>query len=300
MELNLNTYKHILDNLRDGLYCLNTDRTITYWNRSAGQISGHAACDVMGKRCSDNILVHIDQDGNPLCESACPAAQTMADGLRREAELYLRHKMGYRLPVRTCIDPIFGPDGSVVGAAELFSDISSNMALRRQVDELQQMALFDSLTDIGNRNYALMNLHARFSQKERYGWGFGLLFADIDRFKVVNDTYGHATGDRALKMVAKTLSSNIRALDCACRLGGDEFVIVLVHVDQEALRVSAEKLRKLVEQSAFNKEQSQVRVTISIGAALALDTDTPESLVERADSLMYRSKYDGRNRVTLE
>jgi diguanylate cyclase (GGDEF)-like protein len=207
--------------------------------------------------------------------------------------------MGYRLPVRTCIDPIYGSGGEIIGAVELFTDISSNMALRRQVHDLEQMALFDSLTEIGNRRYAQMNLHARFNENKRYGWDFALVFVDIDNFKPINDRLGHAVGDRVLKMVAQTLASNIRSFDCVSRWGGDEFAVMLVHVDPDTLASTAEKLRSLVSTSAFSENGEQIQVTVSIGATLVRDTDTPDALLQRADALMYRSKSEGRNRVIV-
>lgn len=300
MELELSAYKHILDNLCDGIYFLDTNRKISYWNKGAEQITGYSADEVIGRCCSDNILVHIDQQGNQLCSDQCPAALTLYDGQRHEAEVYLRHKQGYRLPVRTCIDPILNSDGAIIGAVELFTDISSSMALRQQVHELEQMALFDSMTEIGNRRYAQMNLHARFNEKKRYGWNFGLMFIDIDQFKLFNDSHGHAVGDRVLKMIAKTLASNIRPFDIACRWGGDEFIVILVHIEPDELHSIAEKLRALVEQSAFAENDEQIHVTVSIGATLIHDNDTTGSLVQRADTLMYKGKSQGRNCVTID
>ena len=188
MKLELSVYKHILDNLCDGIYFLDKDRKITYWNKGAERITGYSADEVIGRGCADNILVHIDQEGNQLCSNQCPAAHTLADGQRHEAEVFLRHKQGYRLPVRTCIDPIVSSDGTILGAVELFTDISYSMALRQQVQDLEQMALFDSMTEVGNRRYAQMNLHARFNENKRYGWNFGLMFIDIDQFKIFNDS----------------------------------------------------------------------------------------------------------------
>lgn len=300
MKLELNVYKHILDNLCDGIYFLDRNRKITYWNKGAEKITGYSAAEVIGRGCSDNILVHIDQQGNQLCCEQCPAAHALVDGQRHEAEVFLRHKQGYRLPVRTCIDPIVSSDGKIIGAVELFTDISSSIALRQQVHELEQIALFDSMCEIGNRRYAQMNLHARFNERKRYGWDFGLIFIDIDSFKLFNDSHGHDVGDRVLKMIAKTLSSNIRSFDVACRWGGDEFVIILVHIDPEELLSSAEKLRTLVGQSAFSENEEQMQVRVSMGATLVRDDDTPETLVQRADTLMYRGKKNGGNCVTVD
>ncbi len=300
MKLELTEYKHILDNLCDGIYFLDRNRKITYWNKGAETITGYSSAEVIGRGCSDNILVHIDQQGTQLCREQCPAAKALIDGQRHEAEVFLRHKQGYRLPVRTCIDPIVNSDGIIIGAVELFTDISSSMALREQVHELEKMALFDGMTEIGNRRYAQMNLHARFNERKRYGWDFGLMFIDIDRFKLFNDSHGHDVGDRVLKMVAKTLSSNIRSFDVACRWGGDEFVVMLVHIDPEGLFSTAEKLRTLVGQSAFFENNEQIHVTVSIGATLVQDNDTTETLMQRADSLMYRSKKAGCNKVSID
>jgi diguanylate cyclase (GGDEF)-like protein len=207
--------------------------------------------------------------------------------------------MGYRLPVRTCIDPIHGNSGEIIGAVELFTDISNSMSLRQQVQDLEQMALFDSLTEIGNRRYAQMNLHARFNEKKRYGWEFALLFVDVDNFKPINDRLGHAVGDRVLTMVAKTLANNVRSFDCVCRWGGDEFAVMLVHINPDALAATAEKLRTLIRSSAFPEHDELIGVTVSIGATLVRDADTPDALLQRADALMYRSKSDGRDRVTI-
>jgi diguanylate cyclase (GGDEF)-like protein/PAS domain S-box-containing protein len=300
MKLESSAYKNILDNLSDGIYFLDTSRKITFWNKGAETITGYSAAEVIGRSCSDNILVHIDQQGNQLCYEQCPAAHTLVDGQRHEAEVYLRHKQGYRLPVRACIDPIFSSDAKIIGVVEQFTDISSSMVLRQQVHELEQMALFDSMTEIGNRRYAEMNLHARFNERKRYGWDFSLLFIDIDKFKSCNDSHGHDAGDRVLKMVAKTLSSNIRPFDVACRLGGDEFIVILVHIDPEGLFSSAEKLRTLVSKSSFFENNEQIHVTVSIGATLAQDTDTAETLMQRADALMYRSKKTGCNKVSID
>ena len=123
---------------------------------------------------------------------------------------------------------------------------------------------------------------------------------DVDHFKKVNDTYGHDTGDRVLRMVARTLGASLRSVDALGRWGGEEFVAVVSNATGEQLRVAAERCRALVAQSALEVGQHQVRVTISIGAALARAEDTTESLLERVDRSMYRAKVGGRNRVESE
>ena len=96
-----NLHKTIVENLADGVYLVEPDRKITYWNRGAELISGHKATEVVGRHCYDNILGHVDAEGRSLCHSACPLALTMADGEAREALIWLKHADGHRKPVRS-------------------------------------------------------------------------------------------------------------------------------------------------------------------------------------------------------
>jgi diguanylate cyclase (GGDEF)-like protein len=144
-----------------------------------------------------------------------------------------------------------------------------------------------------------MKLHSCLTEFKLQTFPFGVLFIDIDHFKKVNDTYGHNTGDKVLKMVATTLSCNIRTTDFLGRWGGEEFVAIIPNLKQEQLVHLANKLRHLVAGSQLQLERSAVRVTISIGATLAQEEDSVETLVERADQLLYQSKTSGRNCISF-
>ena len=292
-------YKSLLDNLNDGVYFIDPARKITYWNRGAEAITGFAAPEVLGTSCADNILMHVDEQGRNMCkDDCCPAAATIRDGMPREADLFLHHKSGHRLPVRVRVSPIKNRQGDIIGAVELFSDNSSKVAAGERMKQLQEMALRDALTGIGNRRYAEMTITGRIDELKRYGWNFALLFIDIDNFKAVNDTWGHEAGDSVLKMVTRTLISNVRSFDAIARWGGEEIIVVLVNTTRQQMCDIAEKIRMLVEHSSLGSGEEIIRVTVSVGATLAQADDTPETVVSRADSLMYRSKKSGRNRVT--
>jgi diguanylate cyclase (GGDEF)-like protein len=166
--------------------------------------------------------------------------------------------------------------------------------------ELVQLAMLDPTTGVGTRKYTEINLKGLLEEMKRYEWAFGVLFVDIDHFKRVNDSYGHDTGDIVLKMVAQTMSHNIRSFDVIGRWGGEEFLIILVNVSRGQLQAVAEKLRVLVQHSSLNIGDANISVTISIGATMARKNDTVESIVKRADLLMYRSKGKGRNTITID
>ena len=164
----------------------------------------------------------------------------------------------------------------------------------------QKLALLDSLTNLGNRRYIEINLRSKLDEMRRYHLPFGILFMDIDRFKDINDTHGHVVGDEMLKMIARTLSGNLRPSDMLGRWGGEEFVAIIANLDEEGLYEIANRCRFLVEQSSLSADGKKLRATISIGATLCQPEDALDALMERADSLMYQSKLAGRNRVTIE
>lgn len=292
-------YKSLLDNLYDGVYFVDRERRITYWNRGAERITGYTEAEVLGHRCMDNLLAHVDLKGCSLCTGHCPLAQTMADRKSRETEVFLHHRNGHRVPVLVRTAPIHDDGGQVVGAVEVFTDHTSRLAVLEQVRELERLAFLDGLTELPNRRFAEMALDAALNEFHRFGWPFGVLMMDLDRFKEVNDGYGHEAGDRILRMVARTLAGSSRSFDLVGRWGGEEFLAVVKNVTPDALRAAGEKFRVLVETSVLDLEGARVSVSLSVGAAVAVPGDTAEGLVRRADEALYASKSAGRNRVTL-
>lgn len=292
----------IINAVNDGIYILNNDRVITYWNKTAENITGYRASQVVGSKCRDNILVHIDENGRYLCESAtCPAYNTIQTGKTNYAErVYLHHQIGHRIPVCVYTAPIRNEDGSIAGAVEIFSEYKSKEKLQVELEDLQKLVLLDPLTNTGNRRFGQMKLQTCISQFARYKWPFGVLFCDIDNFKKINDDFGHDCGDRILKMVAQTLASNVRSLDYVIRWGGEEFVVIAANIKAEHLQKTAEKLRILVENSSIFHDSDIINVTISIGATCCINDDNADSIVQRADNLMYKSKQKGKNRISFE
>ena len=253
----------------------------------------------MGRACSDGILTHIDENGNRLCSTGCPLALTLEDGEFREAEVYLQHKDGHRAPVTVRIAPIRDQDGKIVAGAEIFADRSPRIALAARLEELEKETLLCPLTGVGNRRFLDMTIGAAFHEYQRYQWPFGIIFLDIDHFKRVNDTYGHATGDAVLCMLAKTVAGCLRSFDFLGRWGGEEFIIVAPNVTPESVKGIAERCRMLTESSVAECDGNSVHVTISLGATVVRAGDSVDSLIARADNLMYESKKHGRNRTTL-
>lgn len=296
----LTFYKTLLDDMFAGVYFVDRDRQITYWNKGAERITGFGRDEVIGHSCRDNILNHVDENGQILCQTSCPLAKTIEDGAIREAEVYLRHKDGHRAPVRLRAMPIRDEGDAIIGAVEVFEDNSRTVATRKRIHDLEAMALADPLTGLPNRRYLEGIIQSKLSELVRVGLSFGVLFVDIDHFKLVNDRFGHDTGDQVLRMAAQTMRLSARPYDVIGRWGGEEFVGVIGDVDRDGLIKAAERLRGLVRESTIFREPEPIRVTISIGAAMGRIDDTVESLVKRTDTGVYLSKAQGRDRVTLQ
>jgi diguanylate cyclase (GGDEF)-like protein/PAS domain S-box-containing protein len=291
-------YRDLLDNLADGVYFTDLEGRVIYWNKGAERLSGFSQSEVVGSCCRNNILMHIDDSGKALCISGCPLRDTIQDGQPREADIFLHHKGGSRLPVHVRVAPLRDDLGKIVGAVEVFSDNTAKTQITERLALMEKLALLDPLTSLPNRRYLETQIYSQLEELRRSGWAFGVLFMDLDNFKKVNDTFGHEVGDRVLKMVAGTLGGNSRFFDVVGRWGGEEFVAVIHNVTNMALKEIAERFRILVAQSTLT-DLNSLGVTISIGGTLASSGDTPESILRRADENLYRAKESGKNRVCM-
>ena len=173
-------------------------------------------------------------------------------------------------------------------------------ALRDNVQASIELAVVDPLTGLNNRRYFESHLAALIEQSIGAGRPLSLMILDIDHFKCVNDNYGHDVGDEVLKAFAQRVKNVIRQADLLCRLGGEEFVVVMPDTGMAVAAKIAERLRARVERGLFTIEggQKAIPVTVSIGCAESNGDSSPDALFKRADRALYRSKEEGRNRVT--
>jgi diguanylate cyclase (GGDEF)-like protein/PAS domain S-box-containing protein len=297
----LDFYKDLLDHMSDGVYFVDRDRRILYWNGGATRLSGYTSEELVGRLCNDNILCHVDYEGKKLCEDGCPLSASLGDGSSRDAHVFLQHKEGRRVPVTVRVEPMPGPDGSIIGAIEIFNDDSAQTEARRKVEGMRRLAFLDHLTQLPNRRFVAMSLDTALVEYHVHKDPFGVLAFDVDNFKAINDSFGHAFGDRALLEVAKTVVGSLRPADTVGRWGGDEFLAIVPNVNIETMRKLAERCVVMVARVSIpNSDGSAISLSISAGATLAFPGSTAEELIRRADELMYQSKASGRNRATTE
>jgi len=298
-ELNLDdiVFRQLAENMFDALYIVDTDRTIRYWNLAAELLTGFSAEDITGSCCADNILCHIDKHGTNLCKTGCPIEATMKDSQTRQAHVFLHHKQGHRIGVLVRTIPIANIDGNITGCIEVFTADNSHASSLQRIKELEKTALLDNLTQLPNRSYLERELHNIIEEHRRFDIPFGVFFIDIDFFKLVNDTYGHLIGDEVLKFISKTLSHNSRTFDVYGRWGGEEFIGIIRNTQFEELKSLGERIRILIDNSYIKLAHEEIHVTVTIGATMIKKEDSIESVLNRADMLMYDGKSAGRNRL---
>lgn len=176
------------------------------------------------------------------------------------------------------------------------SHVDELSKLRDEIERLQALANTDELTQLANRRSFDETLASLYTQDNRSS--FALVMLDIDHFKLINDTHGHATGDQVLVVIAECLKTTTRLDSFLARIGGEEFAVIMRDANEEEVKNAAERIRAAVE--GLDIVTRAVRLTVSVGACMADMASTPQGLYEKTDAALYRSKKDGRNRVTMD
>lgn len=187
--------------------------------------------------------------------------------------------------------------------AELVQAISlENQRVAEQQADLLRKATTDALTGVSNRAVFDARVLLELQRSARSGAPFALLMIDVDKFKGLNDTYGHQVGDRVLQVVAQALAAEVRGVDCLARYGGDEFAVVIPDTPPAGVLQLAERFRRTVQETALRWKGRELHVTISIGVAVStedVDESDAENIIKTADARLYKAKRAGRDRVEM-
>ncbi|MBV9864204.1 MAG: diguanylate cyclase [Abitibacteriaceae bacterium] len=315
-------FRSAISAMQEGLILIDAETTILLFNRSAAQILGVSAEQMIGRKTKDIDWRVIQEDGSDLPHEeylmhvALRTGQTADDMIcgvyRPDGEL---------IWLLVNATPLFRPgDDKPYGVVTTFSDITERRnyeqqlkaqmllldearhdselqqkALRDANEKLERLATTDGLTDLKNHRAFQERLQTEFRRAQRYNIPLSLLMLDVDKFKAYNDTFGHPAGDGVLQQVAQLLLENIRDTDFVARYGGEEFVVLLPNTDYPYANFLAERLRIAIEEATWQGAP----VTASFGiATLTPQLNNSAALIAAADKALYYSKANGRNRVT--
>ena len=188
-----------------------------------------------------------------------------------------------------------------LAVASLTEELTQSLDTERKLRaELSRRADTDELTGILNRRGILSHLNLELARCRRFQWPLAVLMLDIDHFKQVNDTHGHASGDLAIRTMVAAVRKQLRETDVPGRIGGEEFLVVLPATGKDGALVAAERIRASIPKQTIALPDCSIQITVSIGVAIYLHQDDADGLIARADHALYAAKHNGRDRVEIE
>lgn len=217
-------------------------------------------------------------------------------------EMEARSELGREFPVELSISRILGhnTDLFVLVTRDISARKRVENHIRRLLEENKRLAATDLLTGLPNRRHLLDAIRKELNRSKRYGHSLSILILDIDHFKRINDTYGHTSGDEALRVMAQVIRDIARASDLTCRFGGEEFLVALPETSADQAALVAERLRERTEQAEVRGEGGKIiQMTISVGVAQWAPGDEFDETLAIADRALYEAKGTGRNRVVV-
>ena len=291
-------FRTVLETLPTGVYVVDRERRILFWNDGAERITGYHRHEVIGRSCQDDLLVHCDAQRRVLCGSGCPLAATMHDGRPREADLLLRNKDGERTPVRVRAVPLRDESGAIIGAIETFDEPFSGVepatnggaSLAADQDDLTGLPLPAAIAE---------KIDAAVCGFLEFKVPAVVLCVEIDRLEQFQHGYGLLAAEALIRTVAHTVSRNVHPGDLVGRWSNNRFVAVLVGCPEEAARQAAGRLRRTVSLAAISWWGDRLSATVSTGGAIARPDDTAASLLSRAEEALERCLQEGGDRVTF-
>jgi PAS domain S-box-containing protein len=268
-------YKLLLDQMDEGIYIVDCDRRILYWNGGAERITGYYAHEIVGRLCQGDMLMHCDESGRVLSGNECPIQEVMENGAPHEATLYMRHRHGHRLPVHIRSQAICEAGGSRVGAVEIFEE-----ATAPALPDLSNLAAYDCVDETGALKRAFGEMKARQAVEalNLFGIPFAWLRIALDEMDRLDHRYGQGLVEAAVKMIAETVAANLKTLDWLTYWERGEFRIEARGYSLLELEDLRRTLQMLVRKSTLEWWGDPVRLTVSVTVRMVESGDTVESL----------------------
>ncbi len=283
-----------LQAIGDGVITTSADAIIDYINPVAQQLTGWSLDDSVGKHVEDLFKVYHDQTCEPLENPLVAAIRRVRGGRSTQPVLMIRTD-GKELHIQTSASPIRDGLGLVTGAVLVFRDVSESRELNRK---LTHNASHDAVTGLVNRSEFELRLERALHSARAGEDHYALCFIDLDQFKIINDSCGHAAGDILLAQVGALFKNKVRWRDTLARLGGDEFGVLLEGTSLDEAMRNAEVLRESLRDYRFNYDERSFRITASVGVVpITAENEDVAAVISDADNACAAAKEQGRNRV---
>ena len=293
-------YREVLQTLTTGVYLVDRDQHVVFWNDGAEAITGYLSQEVLGRQCGEHLLGHMDRESNILSGTAAPLGTAMRDGRAVQAQLSIRHKSGHPLLVRLRAVPVRDGGGKIIGAAECFELAGAKLHFDHRVNKLQSLGCTDRVTGALSREFTETQIKEHLETFAVHHVPFSVLAIRADNLEDLRVRDGTGAVTAVMRTMAETLTNSIRPTDLLGHGAEGEFLALLKECHTwEAIRVG-ERLRKMVHCSEVSWWGDPISLSASMGGTGARDGDTVETIVERARAALEESISQGGDLVIMD
>ncbi|MFZ0884921.1 MAG: sensor domain-containing diguanylate cyclase [Candidatus Acidiferrales bacterium] len=292
-------YRNVLECMQNGVYLVDRNEKIQFWNEGAERITGYLRQAVLGHSCRE-FFAPQEQDGKgEVCELGGALRAVLRDGRPVITALTLRHKDGHQVSLRVRSVPVRDRNGVITGAAESFDEDRRAIYSERRHNKLAGYGCFDESTGVLSRAYIETHIRECLTTFAEHRIPFSVLVVEIDGVPQFRSSYGASAAAAIVRLEAQTIESSIRPTDFLGHCSENRFLAVLSECSAAEVKSVAERLLRMVRNTRFKWWGDSISLTASFGASSAKDGDTEHSLIARADVALSESIMAGRNRVTV-
>lgn len=272
-------HKNLLNSLNDAIYFVDKNKKIVFWNKQAEEITGYKSQEVLGKKCSHDILNHVTAEGEKLCLRECPIQNTLESLKENELNAYINHKDGHRIKVFIKTIPFVNESNIIIGTAEVF---------RREkpvVNKIKTTAL-DEVTSLPNREYLNILLKRKYEEYKTLDMNFGVVMISIDNYEKIYARYGKEFADKLLTTLSNTFRYSIVNSDIIGRWTKSKFMMILSDISEVYINDIASTVSILVQESCIRSDDTSIQLTSTLAADCIQSEDTLESFINRIDKTL--------------
>jgi diguanylate cyclase (GGDEF)-like protein/PAS domain S-box-containing protein len=274
-----------LEYLEEGVYILDPDRKILSWNRAAERITGYSKEEIVGSRCMDNILIHVDDHGRCLCKEDCPVVSVFAEGKCHEALVYLYHKEGYRVPVAIKALPLKNDRGEITSVIEIFNDRSLQIDAPPDANTKTEQPFVDPVTGFFSHSHLRLKLKSMHSEAATLGKSYGVIVITLKNYEDILQQHGCEKSDRSLRAVAKTIRGLSRTSYLLSRWNQDAFIVAIPNINANAIQLLAAHYQYIINTAKVPADAEQISILVEASALIPGEGDDLESVEAQLEQM---------------
>jgi diguanylate cyclase (GGDEF)-like protein/PAS domain S-box-containing protein len=286
------TYRDILDGLQIGVSVLDLQKTIVFWSDGAEHITGYTRMDVLGHSCTDNILLHCNQNSCEMCIGKCPIATALHDAKPVETVGLIHHKSGHRAPVHTWAIPLRDKHGSIIGIIQTFEGEFAVNGPNPNDQSMKEHGWLDNVTGLPNQMMMQSHLRETLGSFAELQVPFGVVLLEAHELSQFRARYGQEAATSMLQVLARTLRNTVWPTDFVGCWSESRFLAILSGCGEDALQAVSARMLKMMGSATIEWWGEELSVAVSIGRTGALAGDTIESLLQRAQQALGRNQVE--------